>query len=89
MVRFDFKRLIIAMALIFVINWAASWLLASIGIYGLVSAAIVDFVVAFALVLIYTPSNYRRYALRTTTFHYNVLMYFVIFFIFTLLQWIL
>ena len=89
MIRFDFKRLIIAMAVIFVVQWAASWLLAYIGIYGLVSAVIIDFIVAFVLVYIYTPSNMRRYALRTTAFHYNVLMYFIILFVFTLMQWIL
>ena len=88
MIRFDFKRLIIAMAVIFVVDIIASYFLASIGIYGLVSAVIIDFLVAFTLVFIYTPKNMRRYALRTTTFHYNVLVYFLILFVFTLIRWI-
>ena len=88
MIRFDFKRLIIAMAVIFIVDIIASYFLASIGIYGLVSAVIIDFLVAFTLVFIYTPKNMRRYALRTTTFHYNVLVYFLILFVFTLIRWI-
>ena len=88
MIRFDFKRLIIAMAIIFVVDIIASYFLASIGIYGLVSAVIIDFLVAFILVFIYTPKHMRRYALRTTTFHYNVLVYFLILFVFTLIRWI-
>ncbi len=89
MVRFDFKRLFIAMIVIFIVQYAASWLLAMLGIYGLVSAVIVDAIVAFALVYVYTPREYRKYALKTTSFHYNVLTYFIILLIFTLFQWIL
>ena len=72
-----------------IVQYVAIWLLAMLGIYGLVSSAIVDFIVAFTLVFIYTPSQYRKYALKTTQFHYNVLMYFIILFAFTLFQWIL
>ena len=72
-----------------VVQYLASWLLAFLGIYGLVSSAIVDFFVAFALVYVYTPSQLRKYAIRTTQFHYNVLTYFILLFIFTLIQYFL
>ena len=65
------------------------YLLAMLDIYGLVAAAIVDFAIAFSLVYVYTPRDIRRYALKTTQFHYNVLTYFIILFVFTLIQWIL
>lgn len=87
--RFDFKRLFIAMIVILVVQYAASWLLAILGIYGLVSAVIVDFIVAFVLVYVYTPSKIRKYAIKTTQFHYNVLTYFIILFVFTLIQYFL
>ena len=77
------------MFVMIVVQDIAIWLLALLGIYGLVSSAIVDFIVAFTLVFIYTPSKYRKYALKTPQFHYNVLTYFIILFVFTLLQWIL
>ena len=87
--RFNFSKLIVAMFVMIVVQYIAIWLLALLGIYGLVSSAIVDFIVAFTLVFIYTPSNLRKYALKTPQFHYNVLTYFIILFVFTLLQWIL
>lgn len=87
--RFNFTKLITALFVMIIVQYLASWLLAILGIYGLVSSAIVDFFVAFTLVLVYTPSKYRKYALKTPQFHYNVLMYFVILFVFTLIQYIL
>ena len=87
--RFDFKRLFIAMIVILIVQYAVSWLLALLGIYGLLAAAIVDFVIAFSLVYVYTPSSVRKYALKTTQFHYNVLTYFIILFIFTLIQYLI
>ena len=72
-----------------VVQYAAGYLLAMLNIYGLVSAVIVDFVVAFVLVLFYTPSQFRKYAIKTTQFHYNVLSYFIILLIFTLIQYFL
>lgn len=87
--RFNFTKLITALFVMIIVQYLASWLLAKLGIYGLVSSAIVDFFVAFTLVLVYTPSKYRKYALKTPQFHYNVLMYFVILFVFTLIQYIL
>ena len=85
---FDFKRLFIAMLVIIIVQYIAGWILAMAGIYGIVASVIIDFVVAFALVYIYTPKNIRKYALKTTQFHYNVLIYFAILFVFTLIQYI-
>lgn len=87
--RFNFTKLITALFVMIIVQYAARWLLASLGIYGLVSSAIVDFFVAFTLVLIYTPAKYRKYALKTPQFHYNVLVYFIILFAFTLIQYLL
>ena len=86
---FDFKKLFIALIVMLVVQYLVGILLAMIGIYGLLASAIMDFFIAFALVYIYTPSRIRKYALKTTQFHYNVLTYFIILFIFSLLQWIL
>ena len=87
--RFDFKRLFILMLIIVVVNFAATYLLAMLGVYGIISSAIVDFIIAFVIVYFNYPSHLRKFALKTTQFHYNVLMYFGILFVFTLFQWIL
>ena len=87
--RFDFKRLFIAMIVIVIVQFAVGYLLAMLDIYGLVASAIIDFAIAFSLVYVYTPRDIRRYAMKTTQFHYNVLTYFIILFVFTLIQWIL
>ena len=87
--RLNFSKLIIAFFVMLVVQYLATWLLAILGVYGLVSAAIVDFLVAFALVYVYTPSQLRKYAIRTTQFHYNVLTYFILLFVFTLIQYFL
>ena len=85
---FDFKKLFIALIVMLVVQYVVGILLAMIGIYGIVASAIVDFFIAFSLVYIYTPKHIRKYELKTTQFHYNVLTYFIILFIFTLIQWI-
>ena len=86
--RFDFKRLFILMLIILVVNYVVTLVLAYFGIYGILSSAIADFVVAFTIVYFSYPKQVRKYALKTTQFHYNVLMYFAFLFVFTLLQWI-
>lgn len=78
------------MFVIIIVQYAATWILHQLGINdGLLLSTILDFIVAFLLVYIYTPSHLRKYALKTTSFHYNVLMYFVILFVFTLMQYLL
>ena len=87
--RFNFSKLIVAFTVMLVVQYLATYLLAFLGVYGLVSAAIVDFLVAFALVFVYTPRQFRKYAIKTTQFHYNVLTYFILLFVFTLIQYFL
>ena len=87
--RLDFKRLLVLFLIVIVVQYAATWVLALLGIGGLVALAIIDFVVAFSFMFFQVPRNMRRYALKTQTFHYNVLTYFFVLFIITLIQWIL
>ena len=89
MYRLDFKRLLVLFLIVIVVQYAATWVLALLGIGGLVALAIIDFVVAFSFMFFQVPRNMRRYALKTQTFHYNVLTYFFVLFIITLIQWIL
>ena len=71
--RLDFKRLLVLFLIVIVVQYAATWVLALLGIGGLVALAIIDFVVAFSFMFFQVPRNMRRYALKTQTFHYNVL----------------
>ena len=87
--RLDFKRLLVLFLIVIVAQYAATWVLALLGIGGLVALAIIDFVVAFSFMFFQVPRNMRRYALKTQTFHYNVLTYFFVLFVITLIQWIL
>lgn len=87
--RLDFKRLLVLFLIVIVVQYAATWVLALLGIGGLVALAIIDFVVAFSFMFFQVPRNMRRYALKTQTFHYNVLTYFFVLFVITLIQWIL
>ena len=89
MYRLDFKRLLVLFLIVIVVQYAATWVLALLGIGGLVALAIIDFVVAFSFMFFQVPRNMRRYALKTQTFHYNVLTYFFVLFVITLIQWIL
>ena len=87
LIRFDFKRILILFLIIIVVQYAATWVLSVLGIGGLVALAIIDFVVAFTFMFFQVPSHLRKYALKTQNFHYNVLSYFIILFIITLLQY--
>ena len=89
MVRLDFKRLLVLFIIVIIVQYAATWVLAMLGIGGLVALAIIDFVVAFSFMFFQIPRDMRRYALKTQTFHYNVLTYFAVLFVITLIQWIL
>ena len=89
MYRLDFKRLLVLFLIVIVVQYAATWVLALLGIGGLLALAIIDFVVAFSFMFFQVPRNMRRYALKTQTFHYNVLTYFFVLFVITLIQWIL
>ena len=87
--RLDFKKLLVLFLIVIIAQYAATWVLALLGIGGLVALAIIDFVVAFCMMYFQVPRNMRRYALKTQTFHYNVLTYFIVLFIINLVQWIL
>jgi uncharacterized membrane protein len=87
--RLDFKRLLVLFIIVIIVQYAATWVLALLGIGGLVALAIIDFVVAFSFMFFQIPRDMRRYALKTQTFHYNVLTYFAVLFVITLIQWIL
>ena len=87
--RLDFKRLLVLFIIVIIVQYAATWVLAMLGIGGLVALAIIDFVVAFSFMFFQIPRDMRRYALKTQTFHYNVLTYFAVLFVITLIQWIL
>lgn len=89
LIKYDFKRILILFLIVIIVQYAATWVLAMLGIGGLVGLVIVDAIIAFVIMYIQVPSHLRRYALKTQSFHYNVLSYFVILLIITLIQWIL
>lgn len=78
LIRYDFKRIFIILFLVLLVQFATDWLLMKLGIGGLVAIAIVCFVTSFVFMLLQVPSHLRKYALKTQSFHYNVLGYFFI-----------
>lgn len=87
LIKYDFKRILVLFLIVIIVQYAATWVLAFLGIGGLVALAIIDFVVAFTFMFFQVPRHLRKYALKTQSFHYNVLSYFIILFIITLIQY--
>ena len=85
----DYKRLFGGLLVLLVVQWGAEYL---IGPYirtlpqYILSRAFIDYLCSLALNLFYVPKGYRKNAMRSPDFHRQVLTYFMIFFIISIIQ---
>lgn len=82
---FDFKRYLIFILGIYVVQIVLQNILYSMGVDPILILVIVDLVAAFLIVYFNTPSIYRREAIRTPRFHMHVVGLFLIFLLFTII----
>lgn len=89
----DYKRLFGGLLILLVVQWVGElWLFPIVmtiipGYPGLIiSTAVIYYFCAFFLNLFYVPSGYRKSAMRTPEFHRQVLTYFMIFFVISIIQ---
>ena len=83
--RIDFTRLIIVILGFFVAQILIQSFLLSIGVSGVAFVVLYNLLLAFVATLIYYPSGYRKQAFKEPDFYRNVVMFFVIFVIFSLI----
>ena len=83
--KIDFTRLIIVILGFFVAQILIQSFLVSLGISGLPFLIMYNLLLAFVATLIYYPSGYRKQAIKEPDFYKNVVMFFVVFVIFTLI----
>jgi hypothetical protein len=86
--RIDFKRLLIVILISYVIQYALGMILTAIGVNIIAALAIIDLALAFFFAYVNYPFN-RKEAFRDPAFHKNVLGYFGIFLLLTLIQIVL
>ena len=85
----DYKRLFGGLIVLLLVQWGAEYL---IGPYirtlpqYILSRAFIDYLCSLALNLFYVPKGYRISALKTPEFHRQVLTYFLIFFVVSLIN---
>lgn len=89
--RIDFSRLLVIFIIIFGVQWLLQLILAPLALYfsvhPIVIAAIIDFFMALLFAYINYPPMLRKYAFKDQNFHYNVLGYFTIFLLITVIQY--
>lgn len=83
--KIDFTRLIIVIIGFFVAQILIQSFLISIGLTGLPFLILYNLLLAFVATLIYYPSGYRKEAFKEPDFYKNVVMFFVVFVIISLI----
>ena len=83
--RIDFTRLIIVILGFFVAQVLIQSFLLSIGVSGITFVVLYNLLLAFVATLIYYPSGYRKAAFKEPDFYKNVVMFFVIFVVISLI----
>ena len=83
--KIDFTRLIIVILVFFVAQVVIQSFLLSLGISGLPFVILYNLLLAFVATLIYYPSGYRKQAFKEPEFYKNVVMFFVVFVIISLI----
>lgn len=83
--KIDFTRLIVVILGFFVAQILIQSFLLSIGLTGLPFVVLYNLLLAFVATLIYYPSGYRKQAFKEPEFYKNVVMFFVVFVIISLI----
>ena len=83
--RIDFTRLIVVILGFFVAQILIQSVLLSIGITGLPFVILYNLLLSFVATLIYYPAGYRKQAFKEPEFYRNVVMFFVVFVIISLI----
>ena len=83
--RIDFTRLIFVILGFFVAQIIIQSVLLTLGISGVAFIVLYNLLLAFVATLIYYPSGYRKQAFKEPEFYRNVVMFFVVFVIFSLI----
>ena len=83
--KIDFTRLIIVILGFFVAQILIQSFLVSLGISGLPFLITYNLLLSFVATLIYYPSGYRKQAFKEPEFYKNVVMFFVVFVIISLI----
>ena len=83
--KIDFTRLIVVILGFFVAQIIIQSFLAMLGISGLAFVILYNLLLAFVATLIYYPSGYRKQAFKEPDFYKNVVMFFVVFVIISLI----
>lgn len=83
--KIDFTRLLIVILGFFVAQILIQSFLLSLGISGLPFLIMYNLLLAFVATLIYYPSGYRKEAFKEPDFYKNVVMFFVVFVIISLI----
>ena len=81
--KIDFTRLLVVILGFFVAQIVIQSFLLSIGVSGVAFLILYNLLLAFVATLIYYPSGYRKQAFKEPDFYRNVVMFFVIFVIFS------
>ena len=83
--KIDFTRLIVVILGFFVAQFLIQAFLLSIGVNGLAFVILYNLLLAFVATLIYYPSGYRKQAFKEPDFYKNVVMFFVVFVVISLI----
>ena len=83
--KIDFTRLILVILGFFAAQIIIQSFLVSLGITGLPFLIMYNLLLAFVATLIYYPSGYRKEAFKEPEFYKNVVMFFVVFVIISLI----
>ena len=83
--KIDFTRLIIVILGFFVAQVLIQSVLLSLGVTGLPFLIMYNLLLAFVATLIYYPSGYRKQAFKEPEFYKNVVMFFVVFVVISLI----
>ena len=84
-VKIDFTRLIVVIIGFFVAQIIIQSFLSMLGISGLAFVILYNLLLAFVATLIYYPAGYRKQAFKEPDFYKNVVMFFVVFVIISLI----
>ena len=83
--KIDFTRLIVVIIGFFVAQIIIQSFLSMLGISGLAFVILYNLLLAFVATLIYYPAGYRKQAFKEPDFYKNVVMFFVVFVIISLI----
>ena len=84
-VKIDFTRLIVVIIGFFVAQIIIQTFLSMLGISGLAFVILYNLLLAFVATLIYYPAGYRKQAFKEPDFYKNVVMFFVVFVVISLI----